>query len=207
MASTDNHEFDFAALAALSDDEIDTSDISSRAKLTHPVVGKYSDIEYRGYDVRSIANWCIRKAREAGVSVSKLWINKIVALVYERSLVSAKILLTPARMEAWEFGPVFREIYLQFPSDADGYYHRYNVRTRSREVAMDPFSRDDLEVFEETWRKYGHLSGSALTTITHRVGTPWRSVWDRGGAVNPGMLIDIETILGRNGDRTHGKDR
>lgn len=207
MASNGNSEFDFAALAALSDDEIDTSDIPVRDVLKNPVVGKFSEIEYHGYDVRSIANWCIRRARETGTDASKLWLNKIVALIYERALVSAKTLLTPARMEAWEFGPVFREIYLQYPSENDGYFYRFNVRTRSKEIAIDPFSKDDLDIFEEVWRQYGHLSGSALTTITHRVGTPWRSVWDRGGSVNPGMLIDIETILGRNDGRTHGKVR
>lgn len=207
MGTESISEFDFEGFASMSDAEIDLSDVAPINSFTNPKIGKYSDLDYRGYDVRSIANWCLKKAAQNSIKPTNLWLNKLVSLIYERALKDYKILLTPARMEAWEFGPVFRELYHQYPKTSDLVFHRFNVRHRRREVASDPFDTQDLEIFEGAWREYGHLTGSSLTTITHRSGTAWDIVWRGGGDVNPGMVIDIETILGRKAGQSHGRYR
>lgn len=202
---TDNEpEFDLAKLAALPDDEIDTSDISELKALRRPRIGRFSEIESRGYDVRAIANWCLIRARRVEIKVSNLWLNKLVSLIYESSLINRRVLLTPARMEAWEFGPVFREIYFNFPKENQSLLSKFNVVKRQKEIADDSFHSEDIAAFEEVWQKFGHLSGSRLTTITHASGTSWSKVWLRGGAVNPGMVIDVETILGHTADQSNG---
>lgn len=196
MATEKNElKFDFEAFASLSDDEIDTSDISPADALQDPKIGRFSDITFRNYDVRAIANWCILKARRDAHRVTKLWTNKIVSLIYEHSLVENHVLLTPARMEAWDFGPVFRELYYNAPSEEYSLYERFNVAIRKREVAVDPFDNEDLQLFNEVWERFGRLSGSQLTTITHAPNTPWSKVWNDGGSVNPGMQIDVALIL------------
>ena len=189
----------------MSDEEIDTSDVPVISNFINPAVGKFSDIEFRGYDVRSIANWCIRQARAEGIKTSRLWLNKIVSLIYQESLTSNLALLTPARMEAWDFGPVFREIYYSYPDGEYDLFYRFNVSRRCREVAMDPFASKDLDLFKKVWMKFGHLSGSRLTTITHAPDTPWSKVWSSGRSVNPGMQIGVSVILGHEDGQ--GDDR
>lgn len=196
---------DLIALAQLSDDEIDTSDAPETTSFAGAEIGKFSDIKFRGYDVRSIANWCISKAKRTGINPTNLWLNKLVFFIYEQALRDLNVLLTPARVEAWDYGPVFRELYLNYPGDNEP-YHRYNVQKRGRELAEDSFETEDLELFEKVWAELGNLTASQLTRLSHRPGTPWSTVWKEGGAINPGMVIDINVILGRNADQEDGSD-
>ena len=206
MTADQNFDSDLLALAALSDDDIDSSDISETLSFDGAVVGRYSDIEVRRYDVRSIANWVLRTAALHHVKVTNLWINKFVYFIVENSLRMRKVLITPARIEAWEFGPVFRELYFNFPQGEAGYYRRFNVVKRQKEVAIDPFDAEDVELFKAVWRDYGNLTASQLTRLSHKPGSPWHTVWQNGGKINPGMVIDISTILGRYADHTYGND-
>lgn len=202
-----NFDADLLALAALSDDDIDTSDVPETLCFDNAIIGRYSNIQVRPYDVRSIANWVIRNAVEDRIKVTNMWLNKLVYFIVEHSLRLKNTLITPARIEAWEFGPVFRELYFNFPKDNVQLYSRFNVVKRQREIAFEPFEAEDLETFKFVWRKYSRLSASQLTNLSHQSGSPWHTVWERGGKINPGMVIDIETILGRNADQSDGNDR
>ena len=207
MDRRNEFEADLLALAEMRDDEIDTSGIQESRSFDSTQIGRYSDISVRGYDVRSIANWCIARAKREKVTVTKMWLNKIVYFIYERALIDIKVLLTPARLEAWEYGPVFREIYLSFPKKFDfTYYQRYNVKKRQSEEARDEFECEDLRIFDQVWLEFGHLTASKLTNISHKPGSPWSRIWTYRGKANPGMVIDIETILSDGVGHNHGKD-
>lgn len=197
---------DLLALAKLPDDEIDTSDISETLDFSGAKIGRFSDITFRGYDVRSIANWCVAKAKKNSINLSNLSVNKLVFFIYERALKELNVLLTPARVEAWDYGPVFRELYFNFPSGKAEFFEKYNVQKRSKELVQESFETEDLELFERVWNDFGHLSASQLTRISHQPSGPWSAVWNGGGDVNPGMIIDINLILGRNVDQPDGSD-
>jgi uncharacterized phage-associated protein len=203
---TDGHvERDLLALMAIADNEIDTTDISETIRPSSAMIGKYSGLASRNYDVRAIANWCLRKAKLADLEPTNMWLNKLVYFIYEKALREFHVLLTPARVEAWDHGPVFREIYSNFlRRNSSGLFEYYNVRIRSRQVADEPFECVDVSIFEAVWEQYGHSSASALRNISHRNGSPWHSVWMSKGQANPGMEIDIGTILGRNTDQIDG---
>lgn len=205
MVTDQQVERDLLALMAMPDEEIDTADISETVRPTSAAVGRYSGLASRNYDVRAIANWCLRKAKIANVEPTNMWLNKLVYFIYEKALRDFHILLTPARVEAWDHGPVFREIYSSFlRRNPSGLFEYYNVRFRNRQIADEPFESVDISIFEAVWEQYGHRSASALRNISHSRGSPWHSVWMSKGHANPGMEIDIGTILGRNTDQIDG---
>lgn len=197
---------DLLALAAMREEDIDTSDIPEQTNFRRREIGKYYDLEARHYDVRAIANWCLNKAESQGFHPTSMWINKIVYFVYEVALRNFRIVLTPAKIEAWDHGPVFRELYAQFQSDRPfERLKKVNLRTRQKEDATEEFSALDIQIFDSAWRKYGHLSAAQLRHISHETGSPWDVVWRSGGKTNPGMAIDIGVILGRKSDLEDGK--
>jgi len=199
-------EDDLLALAAMSDDEIDTSDIPERTNFKGGVRRRFFNLSLREYDVRAIANWCIAKAKSAGVRTSSLWLNKLVFFIYEGALVHNRVLLTPARAEAWDHGPVFREIFSQTDGDKEvEFLTKFDVELRTRVLAEEKFQELDIALFESIWNKYGHLSASEVRRISHLEGTPWYKVWYQADVPNPGKVIDINDIIGHIG-LNYGKD-
>jgi uncharacterized phage-associated protein len=151
------------------------------------------------YDVRAIANWVLDKAEARHVCLSNMAINKLVYFIVERTITDRGRLVTDAKIEAWQHGPVFREIYHAFSSFADGEISgratKFDVKSRSMIVARADFSKDDEELFEGTLDQYINLSASQLRALSHREGGPWHRVWWHEAKLNPGMEISVDTIL------------
>jgi uncharacterized phage-associated protein len=206
MANGLNLKNDLAQLASLRDEDIDTSDITERIDFEGAIQGKYYDLKPRSYDVRAIANWCIGKAANYNIEATSMWLNKIVYFIYEEALKHSKILLTEARVEAWDHGPVFREIYFQHSNDSSlTPLKKFDRTSRRMEIANENFAEEDLAIFEKVWERYGQLSASRLRQISHKPGTPWDIVWNYKGNANPGMVIDYKLILGQFSGLQHGR--
>lgn len=206
MADGLNLKNDLAQLASMRDEDIDRSEIAERVNFEDAVRGKYYDVKPRGYDVRAIANWCIQKAALHKIEATSMWLNKIVYFIYEEALKNSRVLLTEARVEAWDHGPVFREIYFQHSNDSDlTPLRKFDKKTRRMEVATETFFAEDLTIFETVWKRMGFLSASRLRNISHEPGTPWDIVWNYQGKSNPGMVIDYKLILGQFSSQQHGR--
>jgi len=187
---------DLLALAQMGDDEIDTSDIPETLDFSQAQRGRFYPLAQKGYDVRAIANWCVYRSRSKGRTPTSLWLNKLVYLICETAVREYRELLTPAKIEAWQYGPVFREIYFQTDTEVIAPFTKFNARMRVREIAQDHFDARDIALFDRVWERYGNMPAGRLTDITHQPGTPWHKVWYHGGRTNPGMEIDPLTILG-----------
>src|SRR6266849_90529 len=90
------------------------------------------------HDVRGIANFVLDLADERGQSVSNLSINKIVFFLHAYFLAQFGRPLISAKIEAWDYGPVFRELYREFKSFGDkpiaGLAHKINAESGCREI-------------------------------------------------------------------------
>ena len=193
------------ALDALGDDDIDTSDIPVRTDFSSAVRRRFLHLTAREYDVRAIANWCILRAREQSRTVSNLWLNKMVYFIYEEALRINKIILTQAKAEAWNHGPVFREIYFGIKSEnAEELLKTFDPIQKRRVVAEEDFSPSDIAIFEGVWRRLGHRTATQLRKLSHEEGQAWHTVWNYSGNSNPGMRIDIGTIIGVSDLRANG---
>lgn len=100
-------------------------------------------------------------------------------------------------VEAWDYGPVYRDLYdhtkffgkepltrLVTPADSEaalvfGYRGErpaaYAARLSSRERA----------VVAHVWNRYGKLSGAQLSSMTHQRGTPWSDAYASLGKSAP----------------------
>lgn len=150
------------------------------------------------YDVRGIANWFLDKACECQIQITNMALNKLVYFAVERGILESGLLITNAKIEAWEHGPVFREVYQAFKNfDAKPITSRatrFDSRTRSMVQANEAFCSDIIELLNATFASYGSLSASQLSAISHQRGSPWEMVWWHEGKVNPGMEITRQNI-------------
>ncbi|HEY1124597.1 MAG TPA: type II toxin-antitoxin system antitoxin SocA domain-containing protein [Sphingobium sp.] len=188
-------------LALLPDDEIDTSDAPEVSDWSMAVRGRFSKstLAERAYDVRAIANWILNYLEETSLSASNMSLNKLVYFVYERGIVELRTLFTPARAEAWDHGPVFREIYHAVKGENDqpisSRITKYSVRDREIVEAAEQFSAEDLDFFKSVIDDYKDFTAAQLRKISHRSGAPWDRVWKSATPVNPGMVISTDLIL------------
>lgn len=151
------------------------------------------------HDVRGIANFVLDQADELGIDVTNMALNKIVYFMHCDFLVEKRTPLVGAKIEAWQHGPVFRELYHEFKQ-----WHDSPIRSRANKV--DPYSGDVIKaqlnieererlLFIAILRRYVAFSASQLRALSHRAGGPWAKVWGHDGNANVGMKIDNELIL------------
>jgi len=190
-------------LALLREDEIDTIDLpeeidwskGQRSRFNHRPLSK------RNYDVRALANWFIDQMSVAGRTVTNLSLNKLVYFAVERFLIERNVLLTQAKIEAWQYGPVFREIYHALSKNENDTIKqkisRFSIEDRKMVIANADIKPEDVDFLSEMIDTYGKLTGGQLTNLSHKDAEPWSFVWNYRGRINPGMEISTEIILNK----------
>ncbi|MDD1531551.1 hypothetical protein C7U92_30645 [Bradyrhizobium sp. WBOS7] len=150
-------------------------------------------------DVRAIANLVLDLADQRGRQVSNLSINKIVFFLHAFFLARFGKPLVSAKIEAWEYGPVFRELYREFKSCGDkpinARAHRINPRTGERELCEALLPEQERLFVEEVGQKFVAFSASSLVSMSHEAGGPWDQVWNHSSKANPSMQISDDLIV------------
>jgi uncharacterized phage-associated protein len=151
-----------------------------------------------GQDVRAVANFVLDLAEADGQGVTNLSVNKIVFFLHAYFLVQFGRPLVSAKVEAWNYGPVFRELYREFKPFGDkpivGRAHRINPETGGREICDYGFSQDERLFLEEMGRKYVRFSPGTLVAMSHEKGGPWDQVWNHDTLANASMSISNDII-------------
>lgn len=158
-----------------------------------------SEPERLGYSVRALANWVLDYAEELSVCHTNMGVNKLVFFAVEHFLLNYGKLITNAKIEAWEHGPVFRELYQSFKSFGNG-------PITGRAKAFSPIHNN----FEEVKAKFSveessnlrrfltplmFKTAAELRNISHLPGSSWHKVWWYDGHANPGMEISPSLML------------
>lgn len=188
-------------LKLVPDDDIDLSDIPETEDWSTGLRGLWTSKRYEslGYDIRAIANEILQRAWKAGVKPTNMWLNKVTWFVYERMLVEFGKLLTHARVEAWDHGPVFREIYAPakvYKDEPVGtLLQSFSMPSRRMEVASADIDEDTSSVIDNAITRFGSKSASQLRNISHMEGSPWYRVWYSGQKTSAGMVISPNVIL------------
>jgi uncharacterized phage-associated protein len=164
------------------------------------------------YSVRGLANWILDLAERHGFVVTNMALNKLIFFAIERVLVENGALLTEARIEAWDHGPVFREVYHSFKKNGDNPIRDrvsfYSVDTQRLEKSSVELPAELSHLLEETLLPLLPMSASRLRNLSHVEGGAWHQVWCYDGYANPGMEITPELILSAasaEGLRDHGR--
>jgi uncharacterized phage-associated protein len=150
------------------------------------------------HDVREIANLVLDFGERAGVPLTNMTINKVVFFLHAWYLAKTGEPLVSAKIEAWDYGPVFRELYGEFKKFGNkritSKATRRNVRTMQQEVCVGCFSKQDLEFLSPLIEDYAQMSAGKLVELSHVRGGPWDQVYNHPGQSNPGMDISNELI-------------
>jgi uncharacterized phage-associated protein len=158
------------------------------------------------YDVRSIANLVLDFAKEKNTEVTNITINKIVFFLHGWYLAKSGSPLVTAKIEAWDYGPVFRELYWEFKNFGSKAIStkatRRNPNTTQKEICTEAFSEADLAFLRPLVERYLKMSAGKLVELSHVAGGPWDQVYNHEGESNPGMRISDDLIRDFFGKQT-----
>jgi uncharacterized phage-associated protein len=94
-----------------------------------------------------IANWLLDYADANNVRLSNMSLNKLINFAYEHILHEHGTRLTNAKIEAWDHGPVFREVYTEFKRFGSEYItdraKRYNTLLDTVEIVIPSLETND----------------------------------------------------------------
>ena len=155
--------------------------------------------ESQTYSVRELANWILEFAEANGQRLTNMALNKLIYFAYEYALQTAGRKLTDAKIEAWDHGPVFREIYGDFKKfgsePISDRATRYNPRTKSVENVIPAIDSGDLGLIVEAIGPMIRMPAFILREISHDSRGAWFKVWNHTTSSNPGMEITDEIIM------------
>lgn len=150
------------------------------------------------HDPRSVANFILDVASDLGLHVSNLSLNKIAYFLHGNYIAKFDKPLVDAKIEAWEFGPVFREIYHEFKSFKAGAItnraQRLNLDTGEKEVFRWSFPPEEALLLRDLAETYLRIRPGKLVDISHVRDGPWHQAWFHDDTVNPGMEISDLSI-------------
>jgi len=149
-------------------------------------------------DPRSIANFILDVASEKDIQVTNLALNKIAYFLHGIYLAKKGEPLIDAKIEAWQYGPVFREIYHEFKAfdrgPIKGRAQRIDLETGKKIDCEYHFSRDDIDFLYDAVSPYLRMNTGKLVELSHIYDGPWHKAWHHEERVNPGMEITNEAI-------------
>ncbi|UGA43008.1 DUF4065 domain-containing protein [Bradyrhizobium quebecense] len=150
------------------------------------------------YDVRAIANLVLQTAERLDITVTNIAINKIVYFLHAWYVAKTGKPLVTAKIEAWHYGPVFRELYTQFKrfgaSKISARATRRNPLTAQEEECPSDVDPTDWEFLRPLLIRYLGMSSSSLIELSHTPDGPWDQVYNHSGESNPGMRISDEIL-------------
>lgn len=130
-------------------------------------------------DARIVANRFLDLAEEQGRSLTPMQLLKLVYIAHGWMLGLNGRPLINQPVEAWQYGPVVRDLYNGVRS-----FGRGQVRGRIPAFggALD-YYEDDM--VKQVFKLYGHMDGIALSNITHMADTPWAQTYRHGSFGTP----------------------
>lgn len=130
------------------------------------------------YTPRVVANALLRKAKSSGAKLSHLKLQKLAFFLHAWNLALHGKPLIDEQPEAWPYGPVFSTLYSELRShgskDIEGFIKEVDPKT-GREVALVPNPGDEAfwQLVDQVWERYGKLTASQLSSLSHVQGGPW----------------------------------
>tara|TARA_R110002096_G_scaffold139147_3_gene293283 strand:- start:278 stop:745 length:468 start_codon:yes stop_codon:yes gene_type:complete len=133
-----------------------------------------------------------------GKVITNLHLNKILFFIHVEFLREYSTPLVSAKLEAWDYGPVYREIYNQFKKNKNLPISNRAVKvsfdTGEKEVATCTLKNGDSEKIEELVLFYSDIPAGLLVDLSHETGGAWDVVWNHKSEFNIGMEITNEII-------------
>lgn len=138
------------------------------------------------FSPKAVANHILLLAKQEGVDVSPMKLQKIVYYAHGWHLAIRKAPLLNTTVEAWQYGPVIPDLYHTFKefgnSPIEGLASTYELAgTVLREInpTIPSVEVSSIRIIERVWELYKGWTAVELSTATHQPGTPWYEVWKK----------------------------
>lgn len=126
------------------------------------------------YDAVTIANRFLELATEQGKRLTPMQLIKLSYIAHGFSLAIYKRPLLSEGVEAWRYGPVIPSLYRKLKSYGSGPVTGPLAMNWGRSEGLD---EPDRELLDAVFAKYGSLTGTQLSYLTHKRGTPWEKAY------------------------------
>jgi len=129
------------------------------------------------YSATTVANYFIINYTKFGV-LTPMKVIKLTYLAYSwyLALTDGKSKLIDERLEAWDYGPVFPNLYKSIKN-----YGRTQIIEPIPNAKDEAISESDSKFLDKIWSMYGEFNGVQLSAMTHSDGTPWKKTYFPGG--------------------------
>jgi uncharacterized phage-associated protein len=142
----------------------------------------------------AVANYLIAKGREEGIPIRHLKLQKLLYFCYAWYAGNTGEELFPEDIEAWQYGPVVRDIYARFKDSGS-----QPITRPGATLDWDTFEQiipkapDDVAAdLQSVWDAYKRKSDAWLVDASHRPGEPWAIVArEQGLAGKPPIPFDL----------------
>ncbi|WP_428968232.1 Panacea domain-containing protein [Sphingomonas sp. Xoc002] len=144
------------------------------------------------YRSLEIANEFLRQPGAQG-NLTQMQLQKLAYLAngWNWAINGEQLISDP--VEAWDYGPVYRELYdhtrffgkeplTRLITEEDSEAARvFGFRSPDAKPYHAALTEREREVIRNVWKRYGSLSGARLSALTHQRGTPWFSTYTTKG--------------------------
>jgi len=156
----------------------------------------------RPCDPRAVANILLQEAGLRGFEVSNLKLQKLLFLCHAFYLVESGSPLVRGNFEAWQYGPVHREVYEAFKrfgaQPITEPAEKFDPVTGARSAVAPAADGSVLTVVRKVLGFYGSRSPGELVKLTHAQNGPWDHVVSAAAtSANLGLKISDEIIAKR----------
>ena len=150
-------------------------------------------------DVREVANYALDRAAANSRAITNMSINKIIYFAHGWHLRTFSEPLVSSVPVAWQYGPVFRELYQEFRTygsdPISGRARRMNFAKGVHEVAeLTDAPEKSVKLLDQCVDVFGRLTAATLVSMSHVPGGPWDRAYNHTGRVNVGMEIPNDAI-------------
>lgn len=129
-------------------------------------------------DARLVANRFLELAKAKGRTLTPMQVLKLVYIAHGWSLGLRGRPLISQPVEAWQYGPVIRDLYNSMRGYGGGTVAGpLAAGWGAPATELDAYERN---LVDQVFDLYGHMSGPALSRITHADNTPWQQTYRPG---------------------------
>jgi len=130
------------------------------------------------YSPAIVANAVLYRAKQHGVFVNHLKLQKFVFFTHVWSLAILDVPAVEERPEAWEHGPVFGSLFYRLKDIGhqaiDAYIETIDAETNSYQALVPPSEDSNFwHVLEQVIEQYGRFTATELSALGHVHGGPW----------------------------------
>lgn len=145
-----------------------------------------------GFSARAIANYFIEQSGMAGYEITHMKVQKLTYIAHGWCLAMLDRPLTRESVEAWEYGPVYPNLYQELKEHGKEPIHDLilDLAVADQKIKFQPASIDMesgdgeekaeiLALLNKIWEVYGSYTALELSAMTHEQGTPWDEIVSR----------------------------